>query len=124
MLYQLSYTPSLGGEVDAAKSVRKCPPALNSRARAAKSNPAPPPATGLRSLLLFKRGMHEVARTSPGEFIRQVRAETAKVVWPTRKETVTTAIMVLIMTTLLAVFFFGVDSLFSAIVKFLLGTLS
>ena len=65
-----------------------------------------------------------MARTSPGEFIRQVRAETAKVVWPTRKETVTTAIMVLIMTTLLAIFFFGVDSIFSAIVKFLIGTLS
>jgi preprotein translocase subunit SecE len=65
-----------------------------------------------------------VARTSPGEFMRQVRAETAKVVWPTRKETVTTAVMVLIMTTLLAIFFFGVDSMFSAIVKFLLGTLS
>ena len=65
-----------------------------------------------------------MARTSPGEFMRQVRAETAKVVWPTRKETVTTAIMVLIMTTLLAIFFFGVDSMFSAIVKFLLGTLS
>ena len=64
-----------------------------------------------------------MARTSPGEFIRQVRAETAKVVWPTRKETVTTAIMVLIMTTLLAIFFFGVDSFFSALVKFLLGTL-
>jgi preprotein translocase subunit SecE len=65
-----------------------------------------------------------VAKTSPGEFIRQVRAETAKVVWPTRKETVTTAIMVLIMTAMLAVFFFGVDALFSAIVKFLLGTLA
>ena len=65
-----------------------------------------------------------MARTSPGEFIRQVRAETAKVVWPTRKETVTTAVMVLIMTTLLAVFFFGVDSFFSAVVKFLLGLLS
>ena len=65
-----------------------------------------------------------MARTSPGEFIRQVRAETAKVVWPTRKETVTTAIMVLIMTSLLAVFFFGVDSFFSAVVKFLIGTLS
>ena len=64
-----------------------------------------------------------MARTSPGEFIRQVRAETAKVVWPTRKETVTTAVMVLIMTTLLAIFFFGVDSFFSALVKFLLGTL-
>ena len=65
-----------------------------------------------------------MARTSPGEFIRQVRAETAKVVWPTRKETVTTAIMVLIMTTLLAIFFFGVDAMFSAIVKFLIGTLA
>ncbi len=65
-----------------------------------------------------------MAKVNPGEFMRQVRAETAKVVWPTRKETVTTAIMVLIMTALLAVFFFGVDSVFSAIVKFLLGTLS
>ena len=65
-----------------------------------------------------------MAKVSPGEFIRQVRAETAKVVWPTRKETVTTAIMVMIMTALLAVFFFGVDSVFSAIVKVLLGSLS
>jgi len=65
-----------------------------------------------------------VAKVSPGEFVRQVRAETAKVVWPTRKETVTTAIMVMIMTAMLAVFFLGVDSAFSAIVKFLLGSLS
>jgi preprotein translocase subunit SecE len=65
-----------------------------------------------------------VAKVSPGEFVRQVRAETAKVVWPTRKETVTTAIMVMIMTTMLAIFFLGVDSVFSAIVKFLLGSLS
>ena len=65
-----------------------------------------------------------MAKVSPGEFIRQVRAETSKVVWPTRKETVTTAIMVMIMTALLAVFFFGVDSIFSVIVKFLIGTLS
>ena len=65
-----------------------------------------------------------MARTSPGEFIRQVRAETAKVHWPTRKETVATAIMVMIMTTMLAVFFFGVDSIFSALVKFLVGTLA
>jgi preprotein translocase subunit SecE len=64
-----------------------------------------------------------VAKTSPGEFIRQVRAETAKVVWPSRKETVTTAIMVLIMTTMLGIFFFGVDSFFSTIVQFLLRQL-
>jgi preprotein translocase subunit SecE len=74
--------------------------------------------------MLFERGQERVAKVSPGEFFRQVRAETAKVVWPTRKETVTTAIMVLIMTVLLALFFFGVDSAFSAIVKALLGLLS
>lgn len=61
-----------------------------------------------------------MAKVSPGEFFRQVRAETAKVVWPTRKETVTTAIMVVIMTSLLGLFFFGVDSAFSLIVKSLL----
>lgn len=62
-----------------------------------------------------------MARTSPGEFFRQVRAETAKVVWPTRKETVMTAVMVVIMTTILGLFFFGVDSAFSALVRFLLS---
>ena len=65
-----------------------------------------------------------MAKITPGEYFRQVKAEGSKVVWPTRKETVTTAIMVMIMTALLAVFFFGVDSVFSAIVKFLIGTLS
>ena len=61
-----------------------------------------------------------MARTSPGEFIRQVRAETAKIVWPSRRETVMTGVMVMIMTTLLGVFFVGIDSLFDAIVNFLL----
>ena len=65
----------------------------------------------------------KVAKTSPGEYLRQVRAEAGKVVWPSRKETVTTAIMVLIMTILLALFFFGIDSFFSTIVQFLLGLL-
>jgi preprotein translocase subunit SecE len=65
-----------------------------------------------------------VAKTSPGEFIRQVRAETAKVVWPTRRETVTTAIMVVIMTSLLGIFFFGVDQMFSQVVKLLLSLLA
>jgi preprotein translocase subunit SecE len=70
------------------------------------------------------RKTNEVAKTSPGEFIRQVRAETAKVVWPTRKETVSTAIMVMIMTGLLAFFFFGTDAFFSTVVRKLLSFLS
>ena len=65
----------------------------------------------------------KVAKTTPGEFIRQVRAETAKVVWPSRKETVATAIMVVIMTSLLAMFFFGTDAFFKTVVVKLLGLL-
>ena len=65
-----------------------------------------------------------MAKASPGEFIRQVRSEASKVVWPSRKETITAAIMVLIMTTLLAIFFLGIDSLFNTIVQFLLSFLS
>ncbi len=62
-----------------------------------------------------------MARTSPGEFIRQVRTEVGKVVWPTRAETLQTGFMVLIMTIILALFFLGVDAVFAAIVKGLLA---
>lgn len=62
-----------------------------------------------------------MAKTSPLEFIQQVRAETQKVVWPTRRETIMTGVMVAVMTTLLALFFFGVDSFFDAVVRGLLS---
>ena len=62
-----------------------------------------------------------MARVSPGEFVRQVRSEAiAKVHWPSRRETIATGIMVVIMTSLLAIFFFGVDAFFSTLVKSLL----
>ena len=66
------------------------------------------------------RGKRHMAKTNPGEFIRQVRAEAGKVVWPTRQETVRTAIFVAIMMTILALFFLGVDQLFGAVVRWLL----
>ncbi|HEX7712028.1 MAG TPA: preprotein translocase subunit SecE [Sphingomonadaceae bacterium] len=62
-----------------------------------------------------------MAKTSPGEFLRQVRTEASKVVWPTREETVRTAIFVAIMLVILSVFFLGLDSLFGAIVHWLLS---
>lgn len=62
-----------------------------------------------------------MAKFSPGEFMRQVQAEGRKVVWPTRQETVTTAIFVAIMMTVLALFFLGVDSLFGVVVRKLLS---
>ncbi|MCM8730733.1 preprotein translocase subunit SecE [Hephaestia sp. GCM10023244] len=62
-----------------------------------------------------------MAKTSPIEFIRQVQAETRKVVWPGRRQTVMTAVMVIVMTSMLALFFVGIDSIFDAIVKALLS---
>jgi preprotein translocase subunit SecE len=61
-----------------------------------------------------------VKRTSIGEFTNQVKAEASKVVWPTRQETVTTAIFVAILMFILAVFFLGVDTVFGKIVQMLL----
>ena len=48
---------------------------------------------------------------NPVQFINQTRAEIAKVVWPTRREVLLTTVMVFIMATLTAVFFFLVDLL-------------
>ena len=42
-------------------------------------------------------------------------------VWPSPRETMMTAIMVVIMTVVLAIFFFGLDAAFSAVVKALLS---
>ncbi len=52
-----------------------------------------------------------MASTNPIQFIQQTRAEIAKVVWPTRRETLLTTMMVFIMAALTAVFFALVDLL-------------
>lgn len=62
-----------------------------------------------------------MAKTSPIEFIREVRAETRKVVWPTQRQTMMTAVMVVIMTSILALFFVGIDAVFDSIVHYLLS---
>ena len=55
------------------------------------------------------------------KFFKQVRQEAEKVTWPTRKETVTSTIMVFIMVVLAAIFFFLADQLVSWIVRLVLG---
>ena len=62
-----------------------------------------------------------MAKTTPGEFIRQVRQETAKVTWPTRKETGVTTAMVFVMVFLAAVFLFIVDWIMSLGIQAILG---
>ncbi len=49
------------------------------------------------------------SKTNPVQFLQQVRAEVAKVTWPTRREVVLTTIMVFIMAALTATFFSLVD---------------
>lgn len=58
-----------------------------------------------------------MAKTNPAQFIQQVRAETAKVTWPTRRETITTTIMVFIMATITAIFFLLVDKILDSFIK-------
>ena len=62
-----------------------------------------------------------MARTNPLQFMQQVRAETSKVVWPTRRETLITTVMVFAFATLTAVFFFLVDLLIRTGLSGLLG---
>jgi preprotein translocase subunit SecE len=50
-----------------------------------------------------------MAKFSPFKFLQEVRAETEKVTWPTRRETAITTAMVFVMVALSAVFFFLAD---------------
>lgn len=51
------------------------------------------------------------SKTNPITFLKQVCVETAKVKWPSRRETVISTIMVLFVTVLASVFFFVVDQI-------------
>jgi len=62
-----------------------------------------------------------MAKTSPGEFFRQVRREASKVTWPTPKEAGITSVMVFIMVMIMAVFFLGVDFFLNTGVQWILG---
>ena len=62
-----------------------------------------------------------MASINPVQFIQQVRAEVAKVVWPTRREVLLTTVMVFIMAALTAVFFALVDLAIKSGLGFILG---
>jgi preprotein translocase subunit SecE len=62
-----------------------------------------------------------MARTSPAQFVREVRQELSKVTWPTRKELVVTTASVFAMAIAAAVFFFVVDQILAWVVELVLG---
>ncbi len=58
---------------------------------------------------------------NPFQFIQEVRAEGGKVTWPTRRETLITTAMVLVMVVLAAIFFVAVDQVIHYAVSLVLG---
>ncbi len=62
-----------------------------------------------------------MARTSPIQFIQQVRQEVSKVTWPSRKETVITTAMVIVMVIIMSIFFLIVDQILGKGVGLLLS---
>ena len=58
---------------------------------------------------------------SPFKFLQEVRSETAKVTWPTRRETTITTIMVFVMVALASIFFFASDQAIRYFVTLVLG---
>lgn len=58
---------------------------------------------------------------NPFEFIQQVRAEGAKVIWPTRRETLITTGLVLMLVVFTSLFFLVVDEVLRTIVSLVLG---
>ena len=62
-----------------------------------------------------------MAKISPFKFMQEVRAESQKVTWPTRRETAVTTAMVFVMVAIAAVFFLVADQIMRLTVTFLLG---
>jgi preprotein translocase subunit SecE len=58
---------------------------------------------------------------NPFEFLQQVRSETSKVVWPSRRETLITTGMVMLMVVFTSVFFLVVDEVLRVAVTLALG---
>jgi preprotein translocase subunit SecE len=59
--------------------------------------------------------------TSPFKFLQEVRSETNKVTWPTRRETTITTIMVFVMVALASIFFFAADQILRYVITLVLG---
>jgi preprotein translocase subunit SecE len=57
----------------------------------------------------------------PAKFVREVRAEVAKVTWPSRRETMVTTGLVFLMVAIAAIFFFAVDQVIGMAVRMLFG---
>lgn len=61
------------------------------------------------------------SKSNPFTFLQQVRSETAKVTWPSRRETMISTAMVLVMAFAAALFFFAADQLMAWLISLVLS---
>lgn len=61
------------------------------------------------------------SKTSPAAFFQQVKTETSKVTWPSRRETMISTIMVLVMVAFASIFFFLADFVFGYAMSLIQG---
>ncbi|MEM6811821.1 MAG: preprotein translocase subunit SecE [Pseudomonadota bacterium] len=61
-----------------------------------------------------------MAKQNPVQFVEEVKQETKKVTWPSRKETITSTIAVFIMVTLASLFLFFADQILAWVINFIL----
>ena len=57
---------------------------------------------------------------NPLKYVQQVRSEVSRIVWPTRKETMTTTLMVFVLSAIVALFFFIIDTITSNVLDIIL----
>lgn len=62
-----------------------------------------------------------MAKINPAQFIQEVRQETAKVTWPSRKEAIISTGMVFVMVIAAAIFFLVADQILQFGIKQILG---
>ena len=65
-----------------------------------------------------------MAKLNLFKFLQEVRSETEKVTWPTRRETAITTVMVFVMVALTSVFFLIADQVIRIAITFVLGIFS
>ena len=62
-----------------------------------------------------------MAKVSPFKFLQEVRTETQKVTWPSRRETMITTLMVFIMVAAASIFFLVADQVIRFLITLVLG---
>ena len=68
-----------------------------------------------------KKGGFFAPFKSLAKYLREARAESKKVVWPTRKQIINNTITVIIVVIICGIIIFGLDTVFSTVLRFLLG---